>query len=256
MNPVAVITGASSGIGEVFARKLAARGYDLLLVARRQERLEALARELGGEVLAADLSTDAGMTAVAERLRDEPNLELLVNNAGFGTVGLFWEASLESQETMHRLHVMATVRLTHAALANMVPKNRGAVISVASVAGFARSAGNVSYCATKTWMNAFTEGLHIELRKTGSAVNVQTLCPGFTYTEFHEVMGVRREIIPKWLWMSADYVVDESLKGLDSGRWLVIPARKYRWSMAVFTRLPVAVRTWLEQKSPHKRTER
>src|SRR5579863_3629643 len=194
----ALITGASSGIGEAFARKLAARGYDLILVARREERLRTLAASLPGhaEVLNADLACEAGLAAVERAIRDCAGLELLVNNAGFGTLGRFWEADIAGQARMHEVHVMATMRLTHAALAGMVPRGRGGVISVSSVAAFAQNPGNVSYCATKAWINNFTEGLDTELRKLNSPVRVQALCPGFTVTEFHETLGMDTKAIP------------------------------------------------------------
>src|SRR5581483_11439746 len=115
----------------------------------------------------------------------EPGLALLVNNAGFGTKGRFFEAPLEKQIAMHRVHVDATMRLCYAALRSMTPRNEGAIVNVSWVAAFARSPANVSYCATKSYINAFTEGLFLELRGFGSRVRVQALCPGFTYTEFH-----------------------------------------------------------------------
>jgi len=154
--PVALITGASSGIGEVFARKLVARGYDLILVARRKDRLRTLAVTLPGhaEVLSADLASEAGLLAVERAIRDCARLELLVNNAGFGTLGRFWEADVAGQIRMHEVHVMATMRLTHAALAGMVPRGRGGVISVSSVAAFGQSAGSVSYCALRSTLRA------------------------------------------------------------------------------------------------------
>jgi len=132
------ITGASSGIGAVFARKLAAE-HDLLLIARRKERLEALAAELTAayrtnvEILPADLVQESDLKTVASRIGNEPRLALLINNAGFGAKGLFWETELAPQEQMHRLHVMATVRLTHAALRNMTARDFGGIINVASV---------------------------------------------------------------------------------------------------------------------------
>src|SRR5579885_2591397 len=132
--PRALVTGASAGIGATFARKLARSGYYLILVARRRERLEALAQELGGaDVLAADLTADADLQRVADRIASEPELELLVNNAGFGVTGLFAEAPIEAQVQMHRLHVIATLRLTHAALQAMTPRGKGAIINVSSV---------------------------------------------------------------------------------------------------------------------------
>ena len=132
---IALVTGASSGIGSEFARRLARDGFQLILVARRQDLLEQLARELGGaETLAADLTLDDDLARVEARIAATPELELLVNNAGFGTKGRFWETPLDGQDRMHRLHVMATLRLSRAALAAMVPRGRGGVINVSSVA--------------------------------------------------------------------------------------------------------------------------
>ncbi|MBM3790868.1 MAG: SDR family oxidoreductase [Acidobacteria bacterium] len=234
--PVALITGASSGIGAQFARALAAGGHDLVLVARRRERLEELAgrlhRDYGVEarVEVADLARDEDTESVAGRIASEERLELLVNNAGFGVLGNFAEAGLDAQARMHRLHVLTTMRLTHAALPGLIARNRGGVINVSSVAGFIRLPGNVSYNSTKAWMNAFSESLALELESVGSRVRVQALCPGFTYTEFHDVAGLDRKQImprPKW-WLTAEFVVAESLKGLARGDWLVIPGWRYR----------------------------
>jgi len=241
---VALVTGASSGIGEAFARRLSRDGFDLILVARRHEPLEQLARQLGGaETLAADLSLEEGLARVEARIASAPDLELLVNNAGFGTKGRFWESSLEGQDRMHRLHVMATMRLSRAALAAMVPRGRGAVINVSSVAGFGQSPNNVSYCATKAWMNRFTEGLELELREIGSPVRVQALCPGFTVTGFHDAMGMSRDGIPSWMWMRADDVVDASLRGLERGRLFVIPGAFYKAVVAIEKLVPRKVRS-------------
>lgn len=253
--PVAVVTGASSGIGAVFARKLAARGYDLLLIARREDRLRSLARELAEtyrvdtDFLAADLGADADLERVADRIRNEPRLGLLVNNAGFGTQGFFFEIDVKGQEQMHRLHVLATMRLTHAALANLVPRNVAGrdegekktgtgVINVASVAGFGQAPTSVSYCATKTWMNSFTEGLAIELSIKAPGVKVQALCPGFTLSEFHDVVGMDRRAIAKSLWMSADFVVEESLRGFERGKLFVIPGWRYKLIVAGMRLIP------------------
>ncbi|MGH9583910.1 MAG: SDR family NAD(P)-dependent oxidoreductase [Bryobacteraceae bacterium] len=152
---VVAITGASSGIGAEFARQLAPE-HDLLLIARRKDRLDELAEgfsrlhQAGVEVLEADLSEESGLARAAERIASEKRLALLVNNAGFGIHGRFWEAPVENQEQMHRLHVMATLRLSHAALRNMVPRDYGAVVNVASMAAFVRGPGAVSYSATKS----------------------------------------------------------------------------------------------------------
>lgn len=244
MRPLALVTGGSSGIGAAFARKLAVRGFDLVVVARRRDRLDELARELaaaGGasvEALAADLSTDEGVAATQRRIESAASLELLVNNAGFGTLGTFFEADCAPQEAMHRLHILATLRLTHAALRKMIPRARGAVINVSSVAGFAATPGCVGYCATKQWMNAFTEGLFQELQAAGSPVRVQALCPGYTLSEFHDKLRYDRGRIPRSLWLRADAVVERSLRGLERGELFVVPDWRYRLAVLLARHLP------------------
>jgi uncharacterized protein len=248
MAGLALITGASSGIGAAFAAALAARGQDLVLVARRRDRLEQLAESLErshgirAAALAADLASDDDVARVEQRIASARNLELLVNNAGFGSRGRFFEADARGQDQMHRLHVLATVRLTHAALGGMVERAKGGVINVSSVAGFWQAPGNVSYCATKCWMNSFTEGLAVELRGSGSPVRVQALCPGYTRSEFHESAGLDRGRIGASLWMSAEDVVAESLRGLERGRTFVIPGWKYKAAAFVLKHTP---RAWL-----------
>lgn len=255
----AVITGASSGLGETFARRLAARGYGMLLAARRVTRLEALQAELEGthkievECFPCDLSKPAEAEGLAARIEAGATPDLLVNNAGFGTLGFFHETDYTRQVEMVNLHVLATMRLTRAVLDRMIRRGSGAIINVSSVAGFWRSGGNVSYCATKGWMNDFTEGLRIELDLLGSPVVVQALCPGFTHTEFHDVLGVDRNKVPKWLWLDAERVVEASLHGLESRKLFVIPGWQYRIGAALGELLPSGLRLLLERKSPHKR---
>lgn len=247
---VALITGASAGIGVTFAEQLAARGCDLILVARRAERLAETARGMEkrfgvkAETLVADLASDGGVGAVAERIARETRLEYLVNNAGFGTRGMFFQTAIEGQDQMHRLHVLAAMRLTHAAVKGMVARDRGAVINVSSVAGFLFSAGSTSYCATKAWMNAFTEGLYVELKSAGSKVRVQALCPGYTLSEFHDVMGMDRSKIPGSLWMKAEFVVKESLAGLEGDRMFVIPGWRYRLAVRMAGVIPRGILHW------------
>lgn len=246
---LAVITGASSGLGVAFARKLAARGYDLLLVARREARLLSIARELGeqyhvhAEVLVADLTEDPALAAVSERIRGAADLSLLVNNAGFGSMGYFFETDPEVQEQMHRLHVLATMRLSHAALANLVPRTEAGsgIINVSSVAAFAASPQSVSYGATKTWMNRFTEGLAMELEVKSSPVTMQALCPGFTLTEFHDVVRMDRSRIPASLWMTPDFVAEESLRGFARRTLFVIPGWRYKLIVSVLRVVPAAL---------------
>ena len=249
---VVAITGASSGIGAAFARKLAAE-HDLLLIARHKDRLDELAAELAGQfgcqvdVLAADLASEAGLAAAAERVRAEPHLALLINNAGFGTKGLFWEASLASQEEMHRLHVMATVRLSHAALRNLVARDFGGIINVSSVAAFVRTAGTTSYAATKSWLNVFTESLFLELRQAKPQVTVQALCPGYTYTEFQEKVGLASQnSTNSGFWMTAEAVVNASLAGLARRKLFVVPGWRYQLFTSIFSKLPTGLRLPLE----------
>jgi short-subunit dehydrogenase len=241
--PVALVTGASSGIGEAYAGRLAARGYHVLLVARRRDRLDRLASKLGNaETVQADLAVEADVERLAARIAAEPRFEFLVNNAGFGTMGMFHEADAGGQEAMHRVHVMATMRLTRAALPGMVSRRTGAVVNVSSVAAFFHNPLNVSYCATKAWMNTFTEGVYVELKAIGSPVRAQCLCPGFTYSEFHDVLNVDRQAIPRSLWASPEEVVDTSLRALESNKLIVIPGWRYRLAAQVQQLLPQGVR--------------
>jgi short-subunit dehydrogenase len=248
---LAVVTGASAGIGAAFARALAARGYRLILVARRADRLEKLAHELSDshgtlcETLVADLTLDGDVARVEERLHAAADLEMVVNNAGFGVSGPFAESQIGGQEAMHHLHIIATLRLTHAALQRMVARRLGAIINVASVAAFIVSPGALSYGTTKSWIKTFTEGLALELRAAGSPVRVQALCPGFTYSEFHDVAGMdRTKLAPRAWWSSAESVVEESLGALAGGRVCVIPGFRYRMLVAGVTHIPSGLRRW------------
>jgi short-subunit dehydrogenase len=162
------------------------------------------------------------------RISAEKRLELLVNNAGFGTLGNFSGGGIAPQMDMHKVHVLATLRLTHAAVSALMPRDRGGVINVSSVSAFLP--GHASYSSTKTWMNTFTECLHLELKSLGSHVYVQALCPGYTYTEFHDLLGLERDRIMsnRRYWLTPEFVVAESLRAFDEGRWLVVPSWRYR----------------------------
>ncbi len=226
----ALVTGASSGIGETFARELAARHYDLILVARRENLLQAVAEEcrkrqgVRAEVWTADLAADEGIARVAERIAARDDITLLVNNAGFGAEGAFHRIEVKRQADMIHVHVAATALLTQAVLPQMIERNRGAVINVSSVAAFAVLAKRILYNSTKAWINAFSRGLAEELR--GTRVRIQALCPGFTVTEFHGAppsKGFDREGIPKFLWTSSDKVVRASLNALRRNRIIYVP---------------------------------
>ena len=229
---LALVTGASSGIGEVFARRLAADAHDLVLVARSRDALESLAEELrhgsgaAVECLVADLTATPDLRRVEERVRSGPALDLLVNNAGFGTAGAFSEQDVDREEEQVRLNVVALLRLTHAALASMIPRGRGAVINVSSLAGSGPYPFTATYGATKAFVNSLTEALGEELRGTG--VRVQALCPGFTRTRFQERAGIDPSTVPGFAWMSAEAVVDASLDALERGDLVCVPGLGYR----------------------------
>ena len=157
---------------------------------------------------------------------------------------------------MHRLHIMATVRLSHAALRNLVARDVGGIINVASVSAFVRNAGSVSYGATKSWMTSFTEGLFLELKGFGSNVAVQALCPGFTYSEFHDKMSVdRMRLAGSGLWMTAEDVVEASLEGLHKRKLFVIPGWRYRLITTFLTKIPTALRLRVEELATRRRQQ-
>lgn len=221
------VTGASVGIGAAFARHLARDGYDLSLVARNKRQLETLAEELAAahgiraQAVAADLTDAAALREVEHAVARDAHLELLVNNAGFGTNGTFAELDVAGEEDEIRLNVVALTRLTRAALPGLVRRGRGGVINVSSMAGFQPAPFNATYGATKAFVNSLSEALSEELRGTG--VRVMALCPGFTRTEFQERAGIDASGIPAVAWMSADAVVDAALKGYRRGDVVCVP---------------------------------
>lgn len=241
----ALITGASAGIGAEFARQLASRGFNLVLIARRDDRLIELSRELTEkhsvkcETLKADLADINQVKRVEDRIINGGDVELLVNNAGFGIRGFLADTSADDQERMINVHCTAPMRLTRAALPAMIVNKRGAIISVSSIAGFAPAPGNVNYHATKAYLIGMTESLHLELGGTG--IYVQALCPGFTYSEFHDVIKSDRRAVEKKWWMKAEEVVAESLRETfksNPTRVIVVPGARYRRLLNVVHLLP------------------
>jgi len=227
----ALITGPTAGIGLEFARQLAARGHDLVLVARDVSRLEAVAADLrttygvAVEVLPADLSDPAQLAAVEARLadRDRP-VQLLVNNAGFGLRKRFLDNDIETEQRQQDVLVRAVLRLTHAALGGMVERGAGGVINVSSVAAFLLRG---TYGAAKAWVNSFSQWAHNEYNPRG--VTVMSLCPGFVKTEFHDRLGIDRDAsAPSYLWLEADDLVREALEDFDAGKAMSIPSKRYK----------------------------
>jgi short-subunit dehydrogenase len=242
----ALVTGASAGIGRAFAEALAARGRDLTLVARDAGRLFDLAGELerthgiAAEPLAADLLSTEGLTAVSARLHDPRRpVDLLVNNAGVGTVGRFADGDLGREVDEVELNVVALVRLTHAALGAMQPRRAGAIVNVSSLAAYQPSPESAVYSATKAFVSSFTHAVHEEMR--GSGVHVMLLCPGFTHTEFHARAGLGPTALPELVWQSADEVVATALHDLDRRRAVSIPGPLNRVAAALASVAPAGV---------------
>ena len=239
--PLALITGASAGLGAEFARQLARRRADLILVARSEEALSTLAAELrreygvAVEVLPADLATDEGVERVAQRLRvaDDP-VDLLVNNAGFGLPLQFADNAVDDEVRHLRVHVEASMRLMHAALQTMRGRG-GRIVNVASVAGFISRS---TYSACKAWLIQFSRWANAEY--AGDGVTVTALCPGFTHTSFHERMGLAPgdEGVPRLMWLDARNVVREGLRDAARGKAVSIPSLRYKAIVAVAGLLP------------------
>ncbi|MGW2938536.1 SDR family NAD(P)-dependent oxidoreductase [Streptomyces sp. NPDC001156] len=250
----ALITGSTAGIGAAFARRLAADGHDLVLVARDTKRLGEQATELHdrhgieAKVLTADLATDEGIEAVATRLSDLKNpVDLLVNNAGFGNKGRYLEVPMADELRMLKVHCEAVLRLTSAAAESMRTRGRGGVVNVASVAAFVPRG---TYGASKAWVVQFTQGAARDL--AGSGVRLMALCPGFVRTEFHERAGMGTDNIPGWMWLHADNVVTTALADLARGRTVSIPDPRYKALMSVVKVTPRALLGGISSRTGRK----
>jgi uncharacterized protein len=223
---LALVTGATSGIGAAFARRLSADGYDLVLVARDGERLAVTADALPGKAtpLVADLSTDEGCAAVEAMLAD--GVDLLVNNAGMTLGRSFLKSTVEDESRLLRLNVHAVMRLTHAALPVMKERGHGAVINISSVAGFGAAMPGSTYSASKAWVTNFSDAIGQLARPFN--VRVMALCPGYTRTEFHDRAGINMSKTPSWMWLRADDVVDAGLRDLARGKLVSVPDWRYK----------------------------
>jgi short-subunit dehydrogenase len=222
----ALVTGASSGIGAVYADRLAKRGYDLILVARNEQRLAAVAGKLLGEtgrtvtVLPADLNDKASLAKVEAVLRNDPAITLLVNNAGVGSVASILQADVDKMEAMIDLNITALTRLTYAAAPAFVARGKGTIVNIASVVGIAVEALNGVYSASKSYVLSFGHSLQKDLAEKG--VRVQTVLPGATATEFWDIAGYAPQKTAD-ITMSAEDCVDAALAGLDAGELVTIP---------------------------------
>ena len=222
----ALVTGASSGIGESVAHKLGKAGVGMVLVARRKDRLEAIAAQYPNvEVLVADLTTQSGLDAVISRMQSVslPLIDLVVNNAGFGTSGAFVDADPQRLSNEISLNVNALTRISHEAIRQMQPRGRGFLLNVSSVASFQPGPELAVYAATKAFVTSLTEALHEELR--GSGIRVTALCPGLTRTEFQSVSNTSglESTFPEFAWMSADDVARDGLRAVAEGKAICVP---------------------------------
>lgn len=242
----ALVTGASSGIGEVMVGLLADAGVPTVVVARRADRLDALSARHGGiEVLVADLTTEAGQRAVAGRIADTRRpIDLVVNNAGFGTNGAFHELDPDRLADEVELNVAALTRLSHAALAVMIGRRRGWLLNVSSVASFQPAPRLAVYAATKAYVTSLTESLHEEAKPYG--VNVTALCPGLTKTEFQRVSNTQQyaDQFPGYAWTSPEQVAATGLRDVVANTAVSIPGLQYRAMSAITNSLPRSVRRW------------
>lgn len=237
---VALITGATAGLGAEFAQQLARSQHDLVLVARNVPRLQAKAARLhqdfgvNVEILPADLLTDDGVAAVAARLGDSGRpVSVLVNNAGFGLVKPFEKNALKDETDQLKILATTPLELMHAALEPMLERGHGRIINVASVAGFIPRG---SYGAAKAWVISFSRFANLRYGPRG--VSVTAVCPGFVHTEFHQRMGADLKRIPSWMWLNPDQVVREALADNAAGRAVSIPSRRYATLIALSKLVP------------------
>jgi short-subunit dehydrogenase len=244
---LALVTGASAGIGAAFARILASHGYDVALTARRADRLEKLAEDIrlrsGVEtlVVAADLAEPEGPGQVLDHLTAHGRtVDVLINNAGYGLPGAYVETSWSDQQAFIQVMLTAPCELVHRVLPGMVARRFGRIVNVASLAGLVPgAAGHTLYAATKSFLVKFSQSLHLETE--GQGVHVTALCPGFTYSEFHDVNGTRAQIsasTPPWLWLGADEVAAAGYEAVEANRAVCVPGAPNKAIAAVAKLMP------------------
>ncbi|WP_347556585.1 SDR family oxidoreductase [Robbsia sp. KACC 23696] len=253
----AVVTGASSGIGAVYADRLARRGYDLILVARNGSRLNALAERIRGdfhrnvEVMVADLGNRSDLQRVEETLRSDAGITLLVNNAGVGTHSPLLESDVDAMTSLIELNVTALMRLTYAVAPKFVLRGNGAIINIASIVGIAPEVLNGVYGGSKAFVLAFTQSLHHELASKG--IQVQAVLPGATATEFWERGGLPIENLPAEIVMPTDQMVDASLVGFDRKELVTIPSLHHVEEWQAYEAARQAMAPHLSNRAPASR---
>ncbi len=240
-NKRTLVTGASAGLGAEFARQLAARGNDLVLVARREGRLLELAKKLNqnlgvrADVIVADLADPSAPKRIADTCADNSwEIDWLINNAGIAGPDLLKDRSWRDQQTFFQLMMLAVADLCHRLVPPMADRGFGRVINVASVAARVPRYGGCNYGPAKAYLVALSEELNLTVAAQG--VHVSALCPGFTHTDFHETAGLMeiKNNMAKWLWYDADVVVRDAIKGVDAGKPVVVSGRLYRWLDPIF----------------------
>ena len=253
----ALITGASSGIGAIYAHRLAQQGYDLIIVARNEERLKALASRLTAETgrtvetVAADLGSKAGLSRVESVLKEDRSITLLVNNAGFGGTAPLLAADVDKMHEMIELNVTALMRLTYAAVPGFVGRGGGTIINIASIVAIAPELLNGVYGGTKAFVLAFSQSLKHELAEKN--IRIQAVLPGATATEFWGIAGTPVEHLPNEIVMSAEDMVDASLAGLDQGEFATIPALEDQGLFAAYEQARQALMPNLSRSVPAPR---
>lgn len=245
MKKTAFITGASVGIGKEFARQLS-ETHNLVIIARNQSALEELQTTLESknpgiqiDVIVSDLTIENDIVKLEERIREHPSIDLLVNNAGFGTIGDFSESDIKKELNEIQLNVTTLVRLTHSALNRMKELGGGSIINVASIAGYLPAPYSATYSATKAFVRSFSESIHEEALNYG--VVVQALCPGLTHSDFHQRAGIDKTKLPDFMWSSADKVVEDSLEELKEKSAVCIPGGFNQTAVGISQLLPSSI---------------
>ena len=244
MTSWALVTGPTAGIGAAYANLLATKGYNLVLVSRDLKRLKQTAADLTAkhgietQVLSADLTTDKGIAALSDFIAKN-EIEVLINNAGFGLNSSFVKSSAADEQSVVNILVTAPMQLSHAVLPQMVSRKSGTIVNVSSVAGYF-AAGH--YSAAKAYVTVLTESMHAEVSKHG--VNVSALCPGFTKTEFHQRAKMKMDALPEFMWLNADFLVAKSWADAQRGKAISIPGWQYRVMVWIAKNAP---RAWMRR---------